>query len=165
MSRNDCRRACTQCTRGERVHERFILICPNFGGGHFFPSFFREDVLKSQKDCHPAAVPVYQLSVAQFMFQKCWTCALELFREMPVCLWECVCTCARPHPCRLRLYLCTRPLFCLQQPLAERTNVSHCCRPVPWTSGQNPACLPGCSGLIWPGISWPPHGTKQSANL
>lgn len=77
-----------------RVHERFILICPNFGG--IFPSFFSEDVLKSQKDCRPAPVPVYQLSVAQFMFQKCWTCVLELFREMPVCLWECVCTCVRP---------------------------------------------------------------------
>lgn len=29
------------------------------------------------------------------MFQKCWTCALELFRETSVCLWECVCRCER----------------------------------------------------------------------
>lgn len=29
------------------------------------------------------------------MFQKCWTCALQLFRETSVCLWECVCRCVR----------------------------------------------------------------------
>lgn len=43
----------------EREMQRVILICPNFEG--IFPSFFREDVLKSNKGRRPARVPVYQL--------------------------------------------------------------------------------------------------------
>lgn len=143
VKKRNCRRACTQCTRGERVHERCILICPNFGGGGIFPSFFREDVPKSQKDCHPAPVPVYQLSVAQFMFQKCWTCVLQLFREMPVCLWECVCTCVRPtlavSASTFVLGLC---FVSTSHWLRGRMSLIVADRPVPWTSGQNrPACL------------------------